>query len=94
MWNSRISWFFFYSILFNDFSLIIKPILNLAPEVLKKQKYGMSVDWWCLGAVLYEMLVGLVSFYIFILFYLIIDLKFIHSLLSIPEIQMKCMKEF
>jgi serine/threonine protein kinase len=32
----------------------------LAPEVLKKQKYGMAVDWWCVGAVLYEMLVGLV----------------------------------
>lgn len=35
----------------------------LAPEVLKKQKYGMAVDWWCLGAVLYEMLVGLPPFY-------------------------------
>ena len=31
-----------------------------APEVLKKQEYGRAVDWWCLGAVLYEMLVGLV----------------------------------
>jgi len=28
--------------------------------VLKKQEYGRAVDWWCLGAVLYEMLVGLV----------------------------------
>jgi len=35
----------------------------LAPEVLKKQKYGMAVDWWCVGAVLYEMLVGLPPFY-------------------------------
>lgn len=33
----------------------------LAPEVLKKQPYDRTVDWWCLGAVLYEMLFGLVS---------------------------------
>lgn len=35
----------------------------LAPEVLKKQPYDNTVDWWCLGSVLYEMLFGLVSFY-------------------------------
>ncbi|XP_033645213.1 serine/threonine-protein kinase Sgk1-like [Asterias rubens] len=35
----------------------------LAPEVLKKQEYDRSVDWWCLGAVLYEMLSGLPPFY-------------------------------
>jgi hypothetical protein len=33
----------------------------LAPEVLRKQPYDWTVDWWCLGAVLYEMLFGLVS---------------------------------
>lgn len=32
----------------------------LAPEVLRKEAYDRSVDWWCLGAVLFEMLNGLV----------------------------------
>ncbi|KAG1664814.1 Serine/threonine-protein kinase Sgk3 [Nymphon striatum] len=31
----------------------------LAPEVIRKQAYDRSVDWWCLGAVLFEMLYGL-----------------------------------
>ncbi|EDO37800.1 predicted protein, partial [Nematostella vectensis] len=35
----------------------------LAPEVLRKQDYDKSVDWWCLGAVLYEMMYGLPPFY-------------------------------
>ncbi|XP_034643455.1 serine/threonine-protein kinase Sgk2 isoform X4 [Trachemys scripta elegans] len=35
----------------------------LAPEVLRKQPYDRTVDWWCLGAVLYEMLFGLPPFY-------------------------------
>ncbi|XP_029447275.1 serine/threonine-protein kinase Sgk3 isoform X3 [Rhinatrema bivittatum] len=35
----------------------------LAPEVIKKQPYDNTVDWWCLGSVLYEMLHGLPPFY-------------------------------
>ncbi|XP_014663841.1 PREDICTED: serine/threonine-protein kinase Sgk1-like [Priapulus caudatus] len=35
----------------------------LAPEVLKKQAYDRTVDWWCLGAVTYEMVYGLPPFY-------------------------------
>ncbi|XP_027200210.2 serine/threonine-protein kinase Sgk2-like [Dermatophagoides pteronyssinus] len=35
----------------------------LAPEVLRKEAYDRCVDWWCLGAVLFEMLNGLPPFY-------------------------------
>ncbi|XP_065176771.1 serine/threonine-protein kinase Sgk2-like [Sycon ciliatum] len=35
----------------------------LAPEVLRKSKYSKSVDWWCLGCVLHEMIYGLPPFY-------------------------------
>lgn len=35
----------------------------LAPEVLRKQDYGRSVDWWCLGVVTYEMVYSLPPFY-------------------------------
>lgn len=37
------------------------PQQYLAPEVLRKEPYDRAVDWWCLGAVVYEMLHGLVS---------------------------------
>ena len=30
---------------------------------MKKQPYDKTVDWWCLGAVLYEMMYGLPPFY-------------------------------
>lgn len=33
----------------------------LAPEVIKKQPYDNTVGWCCLGAVLYEMLYGLLE---------------------------------
>ncbi|XP_069740257.1 intraflagellar transport protein 52 homolog isoform X4 [Narcine bancroftii] len=35
----------------------------LAPEVLRKHPYDRTVDWWCFGAVIYEMLIGLPPFY-------------------------------
>lgn len=30
----------------------------LAPEILDEEDYGKSVDWWALGIVMYELMVG------------------------------------
>ncbi|KAJ1507759.1 RAC-gamma serine/threonine-protein kinase [Coelomomyces lativittatus] len=30
----------------------------LAPEILEEENYGRSVDWWALGIVMYELLIG------------------------------------
>lgn len=35
----------------------------LAPEMLKRAGHGKSVDWYLLGVLLYEMLVGIPPYY-------------------------------
>ena len=34
----------------------------MAPEILMRVGHGKAVDWWSLGALMYDMLTGAVSF--------------------------------
>lgn len=36
-------------------------LLNRAPEILTRSGHGKAVDWWSLGALMYDMLTGAVS---------------------------------
>ena len=38
-------------------------VAYLAPEILKKTGHGKSVDWYLLGVLLYEMLVGMPPYF-------------------------------
>lgn len=51
----------------------------LAPEILLKKPYDRTVDWWCLGSVLYEMLVGLVEFQLHRFFLVVLSELPIHN---------------
>ncbi|KAM6157153.1 protein kinase C iota type-like [Erethizon dorsatum] len=36
----------------------------LAPEIIRGEEYGFSVDWWTLGVLMFEMMVGRSPFYV------------------------------
>ncbi len=38
-------------------------LLNIAPEVILRQGYGKPVDWWAMGVIFYEFLVGCAPFF-------------------------------
>jgi serine/threonine protein kinase len=38
-------------------------VAYLAPEMLKRSGHGKSVDWYLLGVLLYEMLVGMPPYF-------------------------------
>lgn len=40
------------------FGTVLGTIITMAPEVMRKQKYGLKADIWSIGVIFYEMIYG------------------------------------
>lgn len=49
--------------LLKNYYYFVRSVAYLAPEMLRKCGHGKAVDWYLLGVVMYEMLVGIPPFY-------------------------------
>lgn len=47
-------------------AFINRNVPHLAPEVYSFQPRTASVDWWCYGTIMYELLVGMVKLHIYV----------------------------
>ena len=69
-------------------------IMYVAPEVVEKKYYGEEVDWWSVGIIFYEMLVGFTPFFEGTQEEIIYKIKNFKKYLSIPkEVKNKISKE-
>ena len=46
---------------FGSFTYFSFSCVDRAPEILTRSGHGKAVDWWSLGALMYDMLTGAVS---------------------------------
>lgn len=41
---------------------VLGTIITMAPEVMRREKYGVKADIWSLGVILYEMVYGILPY--------------------------------
>ena len=69
-------------------------IMYVAPEVVEKKYYGEEVDWWSVGIIFYEMVVGFTPFFEGTQEEIIYKIKNFKKYLNIPyEVKNKLSKE-
>lgn len=45
-----------------DYGTTLGTIITMAPEVMKRQKYGLKADIWSIGIIMYEMIYGKIPY--------------------------------